>query len=67
MFDAVLLTVNVAAAPLSVTVPAPATEATCRLKPFRSSVPVTVSGVPAGSAPATPSASVPALMVVAPP
>ena len=52
------LIVKVAAAPLSVTVPVPATLATCCEKPARSKVPLTVRAVPVGIALATPSARV---------
>ena len=64
-----LLTVNVAAAPLSVTVPVPVTEATCWLNPPRSRVAAAalrLSAVAMGIALAMPSFSVPALTVVAP-
>ncbi len=61
-----LLTVKVAAGPLSVTVPEPVTLPTCWTKPSRSSVPPSVKAVPAGKALATPSARVPAMIVVAP-
>ena len=66
------LTVKVAAAPLSVTVPVltppSARPATVWAKPAKSNVPVplTVSVVPVGRALAMPSLSVPALTVVAP-
>ena len=72
LLAAASLTVKVAAAPLSVTVPvlAPpsAKPATVWAKPARSKVPVllTVRVVPAGRALAMPSLSVPALTVVAP-
>ena len=72
LLAAASLTVKVAAAPLSVTVPVltppSARPATVWAKPPRSNVPVpfTVSVVPAGRALAMPSLSVPALMVVMP-
>ena len=62
-----LFTVKMAAPPVLVTVPAPVTLATCCANPARSSVPVTDSAVPLGSALAIPSAIVPAVIVVAPP
>ncbi len=72
LLAAALLTVKVAAAPLSVTVPVEtppsANPPTVWAKPARSNVPVpsTVSVVLVGSAFATPSAIVPALIVVPP-
>ncbi len=72
LLEAAALTVKVAAAPLSVTVPVltppSARPPTVCAKPPRSNVPVplTVNVVPEGSALLTPSLSVPVLMVVAP-
>ena len=59
------LNVTAPATPL-VTVPFPASEPMVSLNPFKSNVALSVSALPLGTAFATPSFNVPALIVVAP-